>query len=461
MTVGRDSVLVKEEHKFQWSGTNGINTSLTYTYGNLTGNPKRLYYKPDNSEAIITTSTGNIYSSTNGTTWTGKTSPVSSSISGITYWASKSLWMLVEGKNVWTAPTNMSSWTLRGTSSENLKDIDAGLVTYNSTDTDYGIVAGDNGMTGYSTNGTSWSFLDTSTSSSRDFQYVLIADKVITISGGNYSVGLYACENPTTTSSSNGGWRSVDKSSNGIRTANVCVSGGGVKHIRFLNGKHWLTGSQSESHLVYDPDGNIYNQWNVVYDNDNFRTGSIKDIAYGNNQYINIGRNQLYWNYSGGCSNGVVVTPNPQDQPFLEYSLNGTSFTQVLLGMSNLTYPEEIGFVGSKFVVISTYSSSNYNWYATSGVGGDTVSVTFDSFFASSPITYPATPGSNSAVQQDLDLFNALTKAINDGDLNGVTVTNLGSGNGVTIVNTVQGSYNNPTVSGSSATCTVTTTLDN
>lgn len=465
-TVGRDGVLVKEEHKFQWSGTNGITTSLSFTNGNFgsSGYATDFWAASDGSEAAICTNLGEIYYTTNGTSWTSKNSPVSTHIRGICYWASKGLWLVVEGNNVWSAPTNFSTWTNRGTASESLQGVSAGIITDSGTDTDTAIVVGNNGMTGNSTNGTSWTFVDISTSSSRDFYKCEVALGYATASSTRYQTGLYKATNPNLTGTDPSGWKSVDKGSSGTSVTLACHSGGGNVIAREINGYIFMAGAQSQKHVAYtNSSGDILDPWNVIYDNDSWIPEKVMDFAYGNNQYFMAG---YYpngaWDYSAGCGSGVFITNSNQGESFIEYSTDLTNWTKVDLGTSDINSAHRVRFVNGNFIILGN-STSTYDYKYTPGVSGDTVSVTFDSFYMPNggTIDYAATAGSSDPVQQDLDLFNALQQAITDGDLAGVTVTNLGSGNGVQVINQVQGSYVNPTISGNTATCTITTTVDN
>ena len=137
------------------------------------------------------------------------------------------------------------------------------------------------------------------------------------------------------------------------------------------------------------------------------------------------------------------------------YSLDGSSWTST----STSVRAETVAFFKGNFCVAGPTGI-----YTTPGAATDTVSVTFDSSLASSPITYKPGPGTSSAIYQDKFLYKALQKAITAGDLTGVTVTyNGGSndGSGVKIVNTEEGAVSNITISGASASASVNTYVDN
>jgi len=232
---------------------------------------------------------------------------------------------------------------------------------------------------------------------------------------------------------------------------------------------------------VIENEDDAYNQ---TQQNVNQQHPDFGALEYVNGHWFGAGVKSPYFTFNSGT--GYTYSSDSYE-PFYCYSLdNMATFTFVYQGFSGtLMRPDHSMVVNDLFIVADTYQHSeswqtNYpesgfgnggpiqathdldkDVYSTPGITGDTITVTFDSFFAASPITYVGTPGSTSAVTQDLDMFNALSKAITDGDLGGVSVTNLGSGNGIKVVNTVQGSYANPTVTGSSATCTVTTPIDN
>jgi len=561
--TGRDSVLVKEEHTFNWTGTNGINTTPTFTYHTsglknsdrmkavhgapmgtvgfhfqkrgkcsqlyndagsgistsaecaLEGYNNNAEYNARPGSGAIGTWTRSHYEyTTNGTSWTTGVMPAGddNSYTDICYWASESKWYLTGEDQIWyssssTLPTSAGDWSVVHSGvGEDLKAIAVGEVVHNGVTTEYCIAAGDNGQTCYSTNGTSFSnhgvYVYTGSQSYNKHSYDHVeftGGSVFVTATGSRSNRFKHCTDPTinyNATNSPGGWRDMD------RTDTFGYEPYGLGEVRVKGGKivshaqQFSFSPSTKRHLNHTSLSDIQgrtNPWTKIYDEDDASNSTTQHADFGGLEFVN-----GHWFASGIRSADYTFTPYPgagyvynsnSYEPFYAYSLDDmATWNYVFQGFTGtLMHPKLSMVINGLFICAdriqhvftahqgtSAYPQGGFGTYniraehdmdkdvySTPGIGGDTVSVTFDSFYAASPIVYSSSPGVSDSVTQDLDLFNALTAALADGSLAGVSVTNLGSGNGIKVVNTVQGSYANPTVSGSSATCTVNTTLDN
>ena len=118
---------------------------------------------------------------------------------------------------------------------------------------------------------------------------------------------------------------------------------------------------------------------------------------------------------------------------------------------------------GKLWVSSGTNSTNSKLWYGDPW-HGDKITVTFDPALASSPIVYNSIPDESSSAANDKSLYDALQIAISAGNLSGVTVTYNGgsnNGTGVKVVNNEANNYANITISGSSATASINTYVDN
>lgn len=121
-------------------------------------------------------------------------------------------------------------------------------------------------------------------------------------------------------------------------------------------------------------------------------------------------------------------------------------------------------FADGKYWMARWSNAGDRGFYTTPGWTGDEVTVTFDTQLAANPIKYFNNSGESSATVNDKSLYDALQKAIADGDLTGVTVTynnGTNNGTGVKIVNDEEESYANITITGASSTATINTYIDN
>lgn len=537
--VGRDSVLVKEEHTVTWSGTNGINTTPTLTYHTSTlkysnrmktvkGSPMgevgfhfqdrgfcNVQYETNYATCSGTWTQAHFEYTTNGTTWTQGVMPSTGNddeYTDITYSSNHSKWYLCGDENIYVSsgsslPTSTSDWSVVHSGiGEDMMGIDCGELVHNGVTTFYIIAAGDGGQSCYSTNGTSWTnfriHLYTGSQNWNKHNYTDVyfhGGSVFVYGKGRRASHLKHATDPTAkydATNAPGGWRNMDTSDafgyGAYNTGEIKFANGQI-YSHFQNSGFGITSRHIARTTLSDIKGRA-NAWTVIEneddaENQSTQNGSYQHPDFGALEYINghwFGAGVKSALYTYNSSIGYTYSSDSYE-PFYCYSLdNMATFTFVYQGFSGtLMRPDNSMMVNNLFIV-SDYYQHNESWwtnypqsgfgnggaiqathdidkdvYSTPGVEGDTISVTFDTFYATNPITYSGTPGSSSSVQQDLDLFNALTKALADGDLGGVTITNLGSGNGIKIINQVQGSYVNPTVSGNSATCTVNTTLDN
>lgn len=453
---------------------------------------------------------------TDGTSWTQGVMPATGDeeFNDITYWASEGKWILVGGTKIYASsttagalPTSSGQWSVVHTiTGEELKGVGVGECIDNGVTTEYAIAVGTDGQSCYATTSSSWTnhivYLYTGSQSQNRHNYtdVFWLDGVAILYGrGQRANRLRHATDPTVNyhaTNSPTGWRSMD-TSDAFGYGAYRIGELGYKNGQ-LYAHHQHTGFGIGSrHIARTSLAHIQARtpaWDVIENEDDAYNQTQQNVAtqhpsFGALEYVNghwFGAGVKSPNFTFNSGTGYSYSADSYD-PFYCYSLdNMATFTFVYQGFSGtLMRPDHSMVVNNLFIVADTYQHTE-SWqtdypltgfgsgppvqathdldkdvYSTPGITGDTVTVTFDSFFASSPITYVASPGASDAVTQDLDMFNALSKAITDGDLGGVSVTNLGSGNGIKIVNTVQGSYANPTVTGSSATCTVTTPIDN
>jgi hypothetical protein len=187
----------------------------------------------------------------------------------------------------------------------------------------------------------------------------------------------------------------------------------------------------------------------------------IKNLAYGNGQYIAAG----HISADAGTGAGNPLFGYSFDKDNWNW-LENTGAALDLAYATSLDFNETTGlFTASRATGIDPNGNTTSGFCKQfSGFGSDTVSVTFDSSLASSAITYTATPNTSTAAGHDKDLYTALTQAITDGDLTGVTVTYNGGSNdgtGVKIVNTEDEDVTNITISGAGASASINTYVDN
>jgi len=540
-TTGRDDILVTEEHQFNWSGTNGINTTPTLTYHSSSlKNTYRMktitnstiaadvgfhfqgdghcnvQYQHTQATCTGTWTPSHFEYTTNGTTWTQGVMPgtADDDYRDICYWASEGKWILVGGTKIYASsttngalPTSSSDWSVVHTiSGETLRGVGVGECVLNGVTTEYCIAVGTDGQSCNATSYNSWTdhvvYLYTGSQSIHRHNYtdVFFSDGAAILYGKRQRANRFKWANDPTVNynatNSPGGWRSMDTSDafgyGAYRIGELGYKNGQLyahhQNLGFgINDRHIARTTLADIKARTTPWEVIENE-DDAYNQTNQGSG-ITHPDFGALEYVNghwFGAGVKSADYDFNASTGYAYSSDSYD-PFYCYSLdNMATFTFVYQGFSGtLMRPHVSMTVNNLFIVADNYQhteswQTNYpatgfgsgppahathdldkDVYSTPGITGDTISITFDSFFAASPITYVGSPGSTSAVTQDLDMFNALSKAITDGNLGGVSVTNLGSGSGIRVVNTVQGSYANPTVSGNSATCAVTTPIDN
>lgn len=481
MAAGGGGSAEAEETLISWSGTSATN-SISFTTRSISSNTGNDVAWSGNKGVAIAYAGDTSYTNDGGSNWTSGANLGTTGFNDITYWDDKNMW-LVTGQDAGIRySNNMTSWGTgtwnNGDAGYDYKAIAAGGLTLGGTTTEYAVTVGNNGETGYSNNGTTWTWHARSNSNSQDFSSIAYGGGEIIAAGGRYnaygSIVTRPESNHVTASGANhGGWDQLNSNFVGAWRDDSSIRGG-YSLVEYINDEWWAAGHQFGSAgtggwMSYAASGEqtlqvggAMTEWTKVL---NIETADykyqIKNIAYGNGQYIATGF--LAFDGTTGAGNPIFGYSFDRDNwTWLE----NTGAATDLAYANSLTFNETTGLFTASRATGTNAGNVSVSGFCKqfSGFGSDTVSVTFDSSLASSPITYTATPNTSTAAGHDKDLYTALNKAITDGDLTGVTVTynnGTNNGTGVKIVNTEEGDVANITISGATASASINTYVDN
>lgn len=430
LSSGGSASVSAEETLITWSGTTGSGSPTITSRTNP--NSQRLRGSASSANAaVFVGDSGAIMTTTDGVTFTNRTSGVSNSLYDVS----------TDGANQWVAVgyngdntysnDNGATWTAvsSGDSSHDLTSVEYWNGKYQAH--------GNNGHRAISNaNGSSWTYSRFSTSNSQDMKanWIGVNPSGTPIYGfiGSASVNMRMYEGDIDQAGSVQILDAVTGQDTAMKDIvyheeldRMTMIGGTITSASYSTDISDMTTAWETKVTGVASGGGVDPQGNA--------------IAAGNGQLWVTGAGD-----SGATTGG-----------FYAYSLDGTSWTST----SYSVRAETVTFFDGNFIVAGPVGI-----YTTPGAATDTVSVTFDSALASSPIVYKPGPGTSSTIYQDKFLYKALQKAIADGDLSGVTVTYEGGtndGSGVKIVNTAEESVSNITISGASASASINTTVDN
>ena len=484
MAAGGGGSATAEETLITWSGTSATN-SASFSTRSMSSNTGNSIAWAGNTGVAMAYGGDTAVTNDGGSTWNSGGSLGNTGFNRITYWDDKSMF-LVAGQNAGMRYSNNSgaNWSSgnwnNGSSGYDYEDVAAGglLDPANSTTTQYAVTVGNNGETGYSTDGSNWTWHARSNSNSHDWTTIDHGGNEMIATGGRYNAYTSIVTNPTSnhntaSGAAHGGWDTISSDFTGAHRNDDSIRSGHTE-MTYINGEWWAAGHQFGSagtggwmsyaaageHTLQV--GGAFSTWTPVIDiEDQDSRYQIKQIAYGNGQYIAIGN----ISYDGGSGAGNPIFGYSFDRDNWTW-LENTGAATDIAHATDLNFNETTGlFTASRATGLNPSGTSIAGFCKQfAGLGSDSISVTFDSSLASSPITYTATPNTSTAAGHDKDLYTALTKAITDGDLTGVTVTYNGgsnNGTGVKIVNTEDEDVSNITISGASASASINTYVDN
>jgi hypothetical protein len=480
MSSGGSASATAEETLITWSGTSATN-SISFSNRSISANTGSSIAWDGNKGVAVAYGGDTAYSNDGGNSWTNGGSLGNTGFGKITYWDDKSLWLVAgqdDGMRYSNDGSSWSSGSWNNGGTYDYKDVAAGGLTLNGTTTQYAVTVGNNGETGWSTNGTSWTWHARSNSNSLDFTHITHGDGEMIAIGGRYNaytniVTRPAANHVTASGANDGGWDQISSDFTGAHRNDDSIRSGHAV-IEYLNGDWWSAGHEfgtagSGGWMSYAANGEhtlqvggAFNTWTPVLDIESadYRY-QIKNLAYGNGQYIAAG----HISADAGTGAGNPLFGYSFDKDNWNW-LENTGAALDLAYATSLDFNETTGlFTASRATGIDPNGNTTSGFCKQfPGFGSDTVSVTFDSSLASSAITYTATPNTSTAAGHDKDLYTALTQAITDGDLTGVTVTYNGgsnNGTGVKIVNTEDEDVTNITISGAGASASINTYVDN